>query len=241
MSSTAARMPSGLSAELQLNTGRLATTLLLCAAALLWALLSTDQYAGLLTLWAALGWYRYGRADTAPREDLRASLGLSRADRVRGRLALIGLEHAAVIVTVAAGAVISVLLGRETAGGAAPFSFLSDPSAPQLLTVLVGALFSLTALVATGIVVGGECTIRRPGRSMAVLSILVYFLAGVLLGIPMALAEIALRFDLWAGPGGIAIIGAVLAAVLAVLLLRLRASARRWIRDLDSHRPRRAK
>lgn len=245
---TAARTPRGLPTdkrptglilhtELRLNAGRVALTLLLCALALLCAVLATDQYAGLLTLWAALGWYRYGRADTIEREELRASLGLSRADRVRGRLALIGVEHAAVVVTVAVGAVISVLLGRETAGGAAPFSFTGDPGAPQLPIILVGALLSLAALVATGIVVGGECTMRRPGRSMAVLSILIYFLAGVVLAIPIALVEIVLRFDLWSGPGGMVIVGVVLAVLLAVLLLRLRSSARRWIRGLDSGRP----
>ena len=245
---TAARMPGGLPAEqrrvgpaihteLWLNAGRLTTTLLLCAAALLWAAVASDQYSGLLTLWAALGWYRYGRADTAPREELRASLGLSRADRVRGRLALIGVEHAAVVVTVAAGAVISVLLGRETVGGAAPFSFTGDPSVPQLLIILVGSLFSLTALVATGIVVGGECTLRRPGRSIALLSILIYFIAGVLLAIPMALVDIALRFDLWSSPGGMATVGVLVVSALAALLLRLRLSVRGWIRALDSGRP----
>lgn len=244
---TAARTPGGppteqrlaglaLRTELRLNAGQLALTLIFCAAALLWAALATDQYAGLVTLWAALGWYRYGRADTIEREELRASLGLSRADRVRGRLALIGVEHAAMVMTVTAGAVISVLLGRETSGGATPFSFSGDPSDPQLPIVVVGALFSLAALVATGIVVGGDCTMRRPGRSMAVLSILTYFLAGVLLAIPMALVGIALRFDLWSGTGGIAIVGMVLAALLAGLLLRLRLSVRRWIRGLDSGR-----
>lgn len=44
--------------ELRLNTGRVTTTLIACAAALAWAALSSDQFAGVLTLWAALAWYR---------------------------------------------------------------------------------------------------------------------------------------------------------------------------------------
>ena len=151
------RLGLALRTELRLNAGRVATTLILCAAALAWAAIATDQYAGLLTLWAALAWYRYGRADTIEREELRASLGLSRADRVRGRVMLVLAEQAAVVLTVAAGAVLSVGLGRESVGGAAPFSFSGDPSGSQLWIVLAGALFSAMALLGTGIVVGGDC------------------------------------------------------------------------------------
>src|SRR5699024_2806682 len=129
--------------ELRLNSVRALTTAMLCAAALIWAAVSTAHFNGLLTLWAALAWYRYGRADGVEREELRASLGLSRADRIRGRVVLVLAERAAVVATVAAGAVFSVALGRDSAGGAAPFTLSGDPMGPQLGIVLAGALFSM--------------------------------------------------------------------------------------------------
>ena len=223
--------------ELRLNAGRAATTLLACAAVLTWAAISTDQFAGVLTLWAALAWYRYGRADTIEREELRASLGLSRADRVRGRVVLVLAEQAAVVATVAAGAVLSVRLGRETAGGAAPFTVSGDPSGPQLWIVLAGALFSAISLLVTGIVVGGDCTTRRPGRSLAVLSILTYFIVGLLLMIPLLLISIALAIDPLDGTLGTPVTVGLLVAAILALLVGLRAQARRWIRELDSARP----
>lgn len=222
--------------ELRLNAGRVATTLIACAVALLLALFLTDQYAGLLTIWAVLAWYRYGRADTIERGQLRASLGLSRAEKVRARLVLIGAEHAAVIATVAAGAVISVLLGRDTAGGAAPFFVSGAPSDPQLPILLVGALFSAVTLLLTSILVGGECTVRRPGRSMAVLSVLIYFLAGMLLTIPLMLTGISLGLELGSGQLATVMFGSLLAVVGVALVIALRARARSWIRDLDSGR-----
>ncbi|AXK44383.1 hypothetical protein [Brachybacterium saurashtrense] len=220
--------------ELRLNAGRVATTLIACAAVLLWASISTDRFAGVLTLWAALAWYRYGRADTIERDELRASLGLSRADRVRGRVVVVLAEQAAVILTVAASAAVSVLLGRETAGGAAPFSFSGDPSGSQLWIVLAGTLFSTVVLLATGMAVGGDCTRRRPGRSVAVLSVLTYFVAGVLLSIPLLLMMIVLNVDPWDGTLGTPVTAAVLVVAALLLLLGLRARTRRWIRELDS-------
>src|SRR5699024_1978830 len=187
---------------LRLNSVRALTTVLLCAAALIWAAISTDQFNGLLTLWAALAWYRYGRADGIEREELRASLGLSRADRIRGRVVLVLAEQAAVVATVAAGAVFSVALGRDSAGGAAPFTLSGDPMGPQLGIVLAGALFSMICLLVTGLVVGGDCTTRRPGRSLAVLSILTYFLVGLLLTIPLLLVSLILSRDPWDGAFG---------------------------------------
>lgn len=225
---------SAVVAELRLNSGRLVTTLTVCAAALLLALVLTDQYAGWLTIWAALAWYRYGRADTIERAQLRASLGLSRADTVRARLVLIGAEHAAVIGTVAAGGLLSVLLGRETAGGAAPFSVAGDPSDPQVPIVLVGALFSAVTLLLTGTLVGGECTVQRPGRSMAVLSVVIYVLAGVLLTIPLMLMGLTLGFGFESDQLATVIFALALALVGIVLALVLRARVRGWIRDLDS-------
>lgn len=228
------RLGLALRTELRLNAGRVATTLILCAAALAWAAISTDEYSGLLTLWAALAWYRYGRADTIEREELRASLGLSRADRVRSRVVLILAEQAAVILTVAVGSVLSVRLGRESVGGAAPFSFSGDPSGPQLWIVLAGALFSAMALLGTGIVVGGDCTTHRPARSIAVLSILTYFLVGILLTIPLLLMTIVMNVDPWDGTLGTPVTVVLLSAAILALLLWLRARARRWIRELDS-------
>lgn len=220
--------------ELRLNASRVATTAILCAAALVWAALVSDQYMGLLTLWSVLAWYRYGRADTIERDELRASLGLSRADRVRGRVGLILAEQTAVVLTVAAGAVLSVLLGRETAGAAAPFSFSGDPSGPQLWIMAAGTLFSALALLLTGIVVGGECVVRRPGRSVAVLSILAYVLIGILLSMPLLLISIILSVDPWDGSLGSVVTTVVSVVAVLLLGLGLRAMSRRWIRELDS-------
>lgn len=220
--------------ELRLNAGRVVTTLIACAAVLLWAAISTDQFAGVLTLWAVLAWYRYGRADTIEREELRASLGLSRADRVRGRVVVVLAEQAAVVLTVAGGALLSVQLGRETVGGAAPFSFTGDPSGPQLGIVLAGTLFSAMALLGTGIVVGGDCTAHRPSRSIAVLSILTYFLVGILLTIPLLLVTIVMNVDPVDGALGTLVTVALLSAAILAVLLGLRARARSWIRELDS-------
>lgn len=209
--------------ELRLNAGRLAGTLIACALALLLALLFTDEFSGLLVLWAVLGWYRYGRADTIEREELRASLGLSRADRVRGRVVLIGIEHAAVLLTVAVGATFSVLVGRETAGGGAPFSVTGAPTESQIPIIVAGALFSACGLVLAGILVGGECTMRRPGRSIAVLSILVYFLAGLTLTGPMALLGLILGFGFGENITATVVGGGVYLVLLGALLLVLRA------------------
>ena len=60
------RLGLALRTELRLNAGRFATTLVACAAVLFWAVLESDQLSGILTLWAVLAWYRYGRADTEP-------------------------------------------------------------------------------------------------------------------------------------------------------------------------------
>lgn len=228
------RLGLALRTELRLNAGRLATTLAACAAVLLGAALFTDQLSGVLTLWAVLAWYRYGRADTIEREELRASLGLSRADRVRGRVLLVLAEQAVVVLTVAASAVLSVQLGRSTVGGAAPFSFSGDPSGSQLWIVLAGMLFSALVLLVTGIIVGGDCTTRRPGRSLAVLSVLTYFLVGILLALPLMLVTIVMNVDPFDGTLGTPVTAGLFALAVLALLLGLRARARRWIRELDS-------
>ena len=231
---TERRLGLAVRAELRLNSVRALTTVLLCAAALIWAAISTDQFNGLLTLWAALAWYRYGRADGIEREELRASLGLSRADRIRGRVVLVLAEQAAVVATVAAGAVFSVALGRDSAGGAAPFTLSGDPMGPQLGIVLAGALFSMICLLVTGLVVGGDCTTRRPGRSLAVLSILTYFLVGLLLTIPLLLVSLILSRDPWDGAFGTPVVAGLLVGTVVALLVALRARVRRWIPALDS-------
>ena len=68
--------------ELRLNNGRFGTAIVLCVLCLVLAATVTDALVAVLPIWAALAWYRYGRADTASRAELRASLGLSRAVRL---------------------------------------------------------------------------------------------------------------------------------------------------------------
>ena len=100
--------------ELRLNNGRFGTAIVLCVLCLVLAATVTDALVAVLPIWAALAWYRYGRADTASRAELRASLGLSRADRVRWRVALIGLETLLLLLTSALAPFAVTATGRAT-------------------------------------------------------------------------------------------------------------------------------
>lgn len=220
--------------ELRLNSGRFGTAVALCVLCLVLAATITDALVAVLPIWAALAWYRYGRADTAARAELRASLGLSRADRVRGRVALIGLETLLLLLTAGLAPFVSTETGRAISVEPGPtFAVQGPPGLPQAVLVLVGLAMSALVLVITAIVVGGDCLTHRPARSMAVLSIVVYLGAGMLwsaaIGVPLvalSLGEAPLGWYLLVGVGA--------AVVLAAALLVLRRRVRRWIRALDS-------
>ena len=222
-----------LAMELRLNSGRFGASAALCVLCLVVALLLVDSLMAVLPLWAALAWYRYGRADTAERDELRASLGLSRADRVRGRVALIAVETALLILTSSLWLLLAPALSLETTIGAGPtVTFSGPPGLPAVVLVLAGALQSAFVLLITAIVVGEECTIRRPGTGMAVVSVLVYLVAGLLstlLWIPVGMLEVSAATAVPWLFGSAAVL-----AGCAVLALVLRRRVRAWIGRLDA-------
>lgn len=220
--------------ELRLNRGRFGASVLLCALCLILAFTFTDALMVVLPLWAALAWYRYGRADTIEREELRASLGLSRADRVRGRTALISVETMLLILTTAVWLLLAQALTIVTSIGPGPtFTISGPPGLREIVLVVAGSLQSAVVLLLTAIGVGRESVTRRPGLAMAMLSLAVYFGAGLLssivVGIPMAaLAQTGAVLM----PYLVTIV--ILLVIGSVLGLLLRGRVRAWIRRLDS-------
>ena len=224
-------------ADLRLNSGRFGASILLCVLSLAAAAVLTDALTAVLPIWAALAWYRYGRADTLEREELRAGLGLSRADRVRGRSALIVVETIALIVTAGAATLLSTAVGREPVSGAGPtFTVSGAPSLSPLLVVPVGTLYSGTVMLLVAIFVGGECVTRRPGRGMLLTSLAVYFCAGLLGAVVIGPL---MTFEVLGSGGGPSLIAAAAILVLAIVLLSLLLGrrVRAWIAQLDSGLP----
>ena len=100
------------------------------------------------------------------------------------------------------------------------------------MLILAGALQSAFVLLITAIVVGEECTIRRPGIGMAVVSVLVYLVAGLLstlLWIPVGMLEVSAATAVpWLFGSAAVLTGC------AVLALVLRRRVRAWIGRLDA-------
>lgn len=223
--------------ELRLNSGRFTASVLLCVLCLILAFTLTDGLMVVLPLWAALAWYRYGRADTVEREELRASLGLSRADRVRGRVALISVETTLLILTAAIWLLLAPVLSIDPSIGPGPsFTVQGPPGLPEAVLVVAGSLQSGVVLLLTAIGVGRECVTRRPGLAMAVLSVVVYFAAGLLssivVGLPLAVLDLSGALIM-----PYLLVIALLLVLGAVLALVLRRKVRTWIGQLDSRAP----
>ena len=213
--------------ELRLNSGRFGFSMALCVLSVGAAVTITDGLMTLLPLWAALAWFRYGRADTIDRAELRASLGLSRADRVRGRAAVIGVESIILLLISEIWLLTAPVLDfGTTVRPGATFGISGPPDLSELVLVLVGTLQAVFVLLLTAIVVGGDCVTHRPARSMAVLSIVVYL---VLIGLPLTMLDHVGNPEL---PYLVA--GAGTVVVIAVLALVLRSRIRAWIGLLDS-------
>lgn len=226
-----------LALELRLNSGRFATSVLLCALSLIVAATITDALMVILPIWAALAWFRYGRADTVERGELRASLGLSRADRVRGRVVLIGVESAILVVIGTLWLLIAPTLDLGTTVRPGPtFGLSGTPELSEAVLVGVGTVQSILVLLLTAIGVGGDCMTRRPPRSLGILSIAVYLGAGllsaVIFGLPMALVGVA-----GASMVPYLLAGGFYAVLCVVLALVLSRRVRAWIRYLDSGVP----
>jgi hypothetical protein len=220
--------------ELRLNSSRFGTAVALCVLCLVLSATITDALVAALPIWAALAWYRYGRADTASRAELRASLGLSRADRVRGRVALIGLETLLLLLTAALAPFATTATGRVVSVEPGPtFTVQGPPGLPQAVLVGVGLAMSALVLVITAIVVGGDCLTHRPAWSMGVLSFVVYLGAGMLCSAAIGVPTVALELG-EVSLGGYLLVGVGVLVLLAAALLVLRRRVRRWIRALDS-------
>jgi hypothetical protein len=220
-----------LAADLRLNVETFAGTVILSVLALLLALAATDVVSGIAPLWGVLAWYRYGRQDTAARNELWASLGLSRADRVHGRVALVALESVLMVVVSAAGTALTVV------GGHTPSMIDGTPTGGDLVaTTIAGIVTTSATMVLAAIVLGRECTTRRPGVSMFVLSILTYIGAAIVLSLIGMVVVLPLSLAAPAGAEAAAPwIAAALSAVVGVIgAFVLRRSMRRWIRELDS-------
>ncbi|GAA1490062.1 hypothetical protein [Brachybacterium sacelli] len=220
--------------DLRLNADRFGGTLVTCGLFLLLSVVLTDAFAGLLPLWAALAWYRYGRADTVERKELRVSLGMSRADRVRGRVTLIALESLVILLVAGAASLLATALGNGSSLAGTMASTAIPSGAALVLESVITTLGAAVILLLVGIWVGGDCLTHRPGRSMAVLSVLLFGLTAVLGGSVLSLPLVVLTtFGVdETVPSLLAPLGLLVVVVLLALLLRARMHA--WIRQLDS-------
>ncbi|WP_246956537.1 hypothetical protein [Brachybacterium sp. Marseille-Q7125] len=181
----------------------------------------------LLVIWAALGWYRHGRIGPPlvefPPEEISAQL--------RERLRLIGLEHAAVLGTLVLTGVITMLRGIEMTHPAGLLGLSADPGEPPWRVLLLSVLFTGANLVLTALTVGGDCTVRRPAGSMALLSILATALWGIALAAVLLLPVLLIDEPV---AGTVPILLA--AAAFTITLALLPAWARSWTRETRTER-----
>lgn len=216
--------------ELRLQLEAFAGSMILAALALVVAIVSTPFLTGLAPLWAALAWQRYGRADVPEAVAFKAALGISPAERVRGRVALVGLETLVLILVATAGTVIGMV--RGDGGSMAPLSDALGGPWGAVLTAFCVVLGSITVLSLVGVSVGRECTTRRPGWGMFAISLVVFFGASLLSALVVLLPAEILQ-AVMPRPWGTVCVVAYLLVAATFALLFLRARVRSWIRGLD--------
>ncbi|EWS82055.1 hypothetical protein BF93_13475 [Brachybacterium phenoliresistens] len=229
--------------ELRLHRETVAGTVAFSVIALLAAGLLTDILIWVAPLWAALLWYRLGREDVEQAADLRAGLGLSRADALRGRAALVVLLSLVLTVVTAVGTGIADAVGMDGATSLVVLGGTAEgPVAPVPLVLPIEALTIGLQLTVTGLIVGKECTTRRPSAWMWPLSLISYG-GAVLLTSLLAMAGGFLVLQLMhltelPFEQGIRLFGLaqiVLLAILLVLALQLlRRRVRVWAGALDA-------
>lgn len=220
--------------ELRLQTAQIGTSAVLGVLAVVLAATVTDGLLAVLPIWAALAWYRHGRTDTVERRQLRAALGLSRADAVRGRVTLIAVESAGLLLCLLLGTVLARLLAHRSSVLPGPtVSWSPPPGVPLGVELVTAATHVALVLLLTAVVIGGEGVTRRPGRGMLLTGLVVYLGIGLLVAAPLGLVLAAVELDdggAWAHL--LVAAGIAVCAVFAALALRRR--MREWIRRLDS-------
>lgn len=217
--------------DLRLQREAFAGSMILTAGALVLAVLSSELLTAYAPLWAALAWQRYGRGDTTAAVTLVASLGISRADRVRGRVLLVGLESAVLVVVTTIGTVIGTFRGDRVS--MAPLTDELGGAPGAVATVVAIAVLPVIALALVAMSVGRECTTRRPGWGMFGITLVVYFAALLVAGLGVAAPAAVVQATVpqpWGTVCAVAIYGVT--AALALLLLRSR--VRSWIRALNT-------
>lgn len=220
--------------ELRLQAAQIGTSAVLGVLAVVLAATVTDGLLAVLPIWAALAWYRHGRADTVERRQLRATLGLSRADAVRGRVALIAAESAGLLLCLLLGTVLARLLAHRSSVLPGPtVSWSPPPGVPLGVELATAAAHVALILLLTAVAIGGEGVTRRPGRSMLLTGLVVYLGAGLLVAAPLGLVIAAVELD-GGGAGPHLLVTAGIAACAVLLTLVLRRRVRVWIRQLDS-------
>lgn len=216
--------------EFGMHRGQYLSTLVLALLSLLIAVLWTDALTALAPLWAALAWQRHGRDRTAADDDLAAALGVSRADRIRGRALGIAAESAMLVAVWLLGGIVADLRGHSA--GTFGVGGLPSGVGGAVVMVCLSALVIVLVLALVGGVVGQECLVRRPGWGMYGITVI------VLIGASIVSALVVLGAGALSGgalpPEWTAL--AVLAVVAPLAVLGLRARIRRWIRELDERR-----
>lgn len=224
------RTRHALRVELGVHRGQYLSSLVLGLVSLLLAALWTDGLSALAPLWAALAWQRHGRDQTAADDDLAAVLGVSRADRIRGRALGIAAESAMLVAVWLLGGVVADLRGHSV--GTFGADGLPGNVGGAVVMVCLSALVIVLVLALVGGAVGQECLVRRPGWGMYGITVI------VLIGAVIVSALVVLGSGALSGgalpPEWTAL--AVLAVVAPLAVLGLRARIRRWIRSLDERR-----
>lgn len=220
-----------LAADLRLNLTTVGGMIALAVLAILLSAFAASLTAFFCLVWAVLAWYRYGRTGSAQRDLLLAGMGLSRADRVRGRVALVGIESAMLW----AAWLICTVVGLRTAG---PDDLSPDLVEHPVLTTISGALAVILILLIVALLVGRECVVRRPGWGMFGLSLLSGMGAAIIAGIISA-ASIAALTGSWnvllaVRPSTAWISATALVVLILLTALLLRSRVRAWIRALDA-------
>lgn len=214
--------------EARLHADQLRGMAILSVISLLLACFVSDFFSSLAVVWAALGWYRWGRTDSPERGALIAALGISRAARLRARVLLVVAESAALVMVGAGGGLLRWWNGD-------PVNALLATGSTSVLSQLgLYVLGTVLNLLVVAVCVGRECMTRTPSRWMSGVTLLVYLagmiISAVLTGVTGWVRQEGERMSLLS-PTGWSIAIALGMVVLLTVVLRQRVGA--WVRSLN--------